>query len=58
MQKTIKLKNNLYTYKLIKTKRTKRINLSIKANAQILVSVPKYLPNIYIKKFLKEKVSH
>jgi len=55
MQKTIKLKNKIYQYKLIKTKRAKRINLSIKSDATIVLSMPKYLPFIYAQNFLKKK---
>lgn len=43
-----------YKYKLIKSKNSKRLRLTIKANQKIVVTSPKYATNKQINQFIKE----
>lgn len=55
MQKTIKIKNQEFDYKIRKTKRAKRLSISVGADASVVVTMPKWMPVLLAEKFLKQK---
>jgi predicted metal-dependent hydrolase len=55
MLKTIKIKSQEINYKIIKTKRAKRLSISVHSDLSVVATMPKWMPKIYAEKFLKEK---
>ncbi len=55
MQKNIKLGNATVPYQLRRSRRSRRLRVSINCDSAIVVSAPPWLPNYFIERFLQRK---
>lgn len=52
----IKIKNQEINYKIRKSKRAKRISIAVLGDASVVVTKPAFVPDILLRKFLREKI--
>lgn len=57
MHKTLTHNNQEITYRLNKSRRARRITLSVRANSEIVLTQPFRLADSFAEKFIKEKLS-
>ena len=57
MQRKVKINNQEIEYSIKKSSQAKRLRIAVYHDARVVVTLPKWMPNFTVEKFLREKAS-